>query len=608
MSVLDDLNHRYLDLHKGKEDAFWTTKMNLSGADEKDYEEKEIRLKNFTTDASQLPRIREELKNPNLTDDERIGLQGWMHFFEVNAMESEDAKRLQAKIVGMEGDLARARRDMQLGYRDPKTGELVRCSSIKLRLMVQTNPDEALRKAAWEGLRSLETFALDHGFIDIIKERNHLGRLMGYKDYYDWKVQMFEGFSKQELFRLLDELEENTRETCRASVENVAKEKGRESIQPWNFEFTTVGDLMAEKDPYLRFDSALAMWGQSFARMGIRYHGATLTLDLVDRRGKYENGFMHGPVPAFVDRGKFVPARINFTANAVPGQIGSGKRALETLFHEGGHAAHFANIKMPAPCFSQEFAPTSIAFAETQSMFLDSVVGDPEWLSRYARNKDGQPMPLDLIKRALREHHEFRAHGLRKLMIVPYFERILYEMSDDQLTAKNILEAGRRVETQMVFQPADSRPILSVPHLLASDSSAYYHAYVLAQMAVYQTRDFFRQRDGRIMDNPNVGRDLAEHYWKPGNSKTFLQFINDLTGKPFTAKATVDLVNKPLAAVYADADAAIAQEKAAPVSAGPVQLDASIKMIHGDTVVASTETAPFEQVAETYRAWLLKQG
>ncbi len=34
----------------------------------------------------------------------------------------------------------------------------------------------------------------------------------------------------------------------------------------------------------------------------------------------------------------------NFTSLATPNQVGSGKTALVTLLHEGGHAAHFANI------------------------------------------------------------------------------------------------------------------------------------------------------------------------------------------------------------------------------------------------------------------------
>jgi hypothetical protein len=216
-------------------------------------------------------------------------------------------------------------------------------------------------------------------------------------------------------------------------------------------------------------------------------------------------------------------------------------------------------------------------------------------------------MPATLIKMSLQEQHRYRAHSMRRLMIVPYFERALYKLSEPALTADNILKIGRETEAGMVFQNAAARPILSVPHLLASDSSAYYHAYVLAQMAVYQTRAFFTKRDGRIMDNPAVGRDLANTYWKPGNSKTFFQFLNELTGAPFSAAATVELVNTPLAAIYSEAETLIAREKDVPAATGAIDLDATIRMIHGDAEIASTARTPFESVAATYEDWLRRQ-
>ena len=92
------------------------------------------------------------------------------------------------------------------------------------------------------------------------------------------------------------------------------------------------------------FSRALKDWVQSFRRLGIQYRGATLTLDLLTREGKYENGFCHGPVPSFWQEGEWVPAVVNFTSLADPAQVGSGWSGLNTLFHEGGHAAHFANV------------------------------------------------------------------------------------------------------------------------------------------------------------------------------------------------------------------------------------------------------------------------
>jgi oligoendopeptidase F len=79
-----------------------------------------------------------------------------------------------------------------------------------------------------------------------------------------------------------------------------------------------------------------------------------MTLDLLDRKNKYSNGFCHWPQPAWVrPDGSWQPSRTNFTSLADPAAVGSGKTALTTLMHEAGHAAHFANIEMPSPLFSQ---------------------------------------------------------------------------------------------------------------------------------------------------------------------------------------------------------------------------------------------------------------
>lgn len=41
-------------------------------------------------------------------------------------------------------------------------------------------------------------------------------------------------------------------------------------------------------------------------------------------------------------------------------QVGSGKTALVTLLHEGGHAAHFANVDQHSPLFSQVGVQTCV--------------------------------------------------------------------------------------------------------------------------------------------------------------------------------------------------------------------------------------------------------
>ena len=84
------------------------------------------------------------------------------------------------------------------------------------------------------------------------------------------------------------------------------------------------------------FEDAVDVWARTFAALGIRYRGATMNLDLLDREMKYSNGFCHWPQPAyFTTSGEWVPSSTNFTSLASPGAVGSGKTALVTLLHEG---------------------------------------------------------------------------------------------------------------------------------------------------------------------------------------------------------------------------------------------------------------------------------
>lgn len=604
--LLAELNREYMRVHFDKEDAFWKDKMGLAARAPGEFEKMENRMQAWTADVSRLPALRAELARPGLSPDDRTGLQGWLRFFEVHAMENAAARELAARIVAMEARLQEARGAMRLGYVDP-AGGFTPASSVRLGLMVRTSPDEALRKAAHRGLQSIEREVLDKGFLDIVRERNRLGRMLGYEDYYDYKVSRNEGFSKRTLFGILGDLEARTRDACKSALDALARERGPAAREGWNFLYLTSGDVTAQMDPYFGFGTALDRWGRSFTALGIRYRGATLTLDLLDRKGKYENGFMHGPVPGYVDAGRFRPARINFTANAIPGQIGSGHRATETLFHEGGHAAHFSNILMPAPCFSQEYAPTSVAFAETQSMFLDSFIETPEWLLRYARDAAGAPMPLELIRANISKKHPYKAFALRAMLTVCFAEKAIYEMPEASLTPDNVLRTLREIESSLQFLNEGSRPVLSVPHLLAGESSAYYHGYVLAEMAVHQTRRFFERRDGFLADNPAIGRDLAEHYWKPGNARTFPEMIRDLTGHPFGAEASVEMVNKPLAEALDEAERAKARAGTGIAAIEP-DLDAAIRIVHGDEIIASNENGEdFASLASAFSDWLARR-
>jgi oligoendopeptidase F len=258
--------------------------------------------------------------------------------------------------------------------------------------------------------------------------------------------------------------------------------------------------------------------------------------------------------------------------------------------HEAGHAAHFANIDMPSPLFAQERAPTSVPYAELQSMFLDSLVGDAAWRAKYAISREGEPLPWDLHEADLKASHPYRVFALRAMIAVPYFEKALYEMSDEEITAESIKTLADKIERE-VQGGLSPRPLLSVPHLLSDEASCYYHGYVLAEMGVHQTRNFFFERDGYIVDNPKVGPTLTEQFWKPGNSQPFLSLVEKCTGKPLTGDAWI-------AELEQDIDEVLVEEKASyeksiaeadkSTTSAEVDLDMRIRIVDGDKVLADT--------------------
>jgi len=542
MKTLKDFNSEYLALHTTKENYFWTTYMGTE-EDPHALEKAEIAYKGYVSDPKNLHAAREALGEAS-TERERFAMQGWVNFFAANSVEGEEARKLQQELIEMETALFNKRSKIKLFYK--KEGQEIQASTVVLGTNISANPDEGIRKTSHEGLQQLERWVLENGFLPLVAKRNAFARAQGYRNYFEYRVHKNERLTYEELFTILKEFETLTRDSCQKLLKDIAAKKGPDAILGHNIKFAAAGDAETQLDPYFPFSRSLETWIKSFSRLGIRYRGAELTLDLFDRKGKYENGFMHGPQPCFFDQaqgGKWRPSRINFTSNATPTQVGSGRRALATLFHEGGHAAHFANITQDAPCFSMEYPPTSMAYAETQSMFCDSLIGDADWMKLYAKDIQGNAIPDEIIRHSMTLTHPFETFLERNILLVPYFESRLYALTDDERTPEAVLSLARKTEKEILGVECSPRPVLAVPHLLGAESACSYQGYLLANMAVYQTRSHFEKKYGYLVDNAEIGPEIARHYWNPGNSISHNDTIKSLTGQRLSGRPLADHCN-----------------------------------------------------------------
>ncbi|WP_421197224.1 M3 family metallopeptidase [Aeromonas enteropelogenes] len=598
-NYFNQLNADYLQVHRCKEDLFWSTYMGTSD-DQAGFTAAEQAYKGFCANPARLPELREMLALAQ-EEDLKWGLKGWLAFFECNVIEDPQAAALMDELVAAEADLFARRKGLKLTLLDEQ-GREVAGSLPAASTALAASADEAVRQSALAMFHTLEQWVIDNGYLEIVALRNRFACAMGYRDYFDYKVHKNEQMSPEQLFAILDDFIARTEQRLHQSLVELKAAKGEEALLPHNLRYSVSGDVTRQLDPYVPFSRALKDWVESFRRLGIQYRGATLTLDLLTREGKYENGFCHGPVPSFWQEGEWVPAVVNFTSLANPAQVGSGWSGLNTLFHEGGHAAHFANVTGNAPCFSQEFPPTSMAYAETQSMFCDSLLDDADWLKRYARNDAGEPIPDALIEAMIAARQPFRAFNERQIALVAYFERDLYAMADGDRTPAAVLALARQWERK-ILGVESPRPLLAIPHLLNQESACAYHGYLLALMAVEQTRAFFLKRDGYLTDNPRIGPDLAAHYWGPGNGKSHDETLRSLTGEGFSAAPLAEACNRSVAEAWQQAQACMAAARQRPPAGEGTPLDAHIRVVHGAELIADNSESEARMLAD-FEAWI----
>lgn len=118
--------------------------------------------------------------------------------------------------------------------------------------------------------------------------------------------------------------------------------------------------------------------------------------------------------------------------------------------------------------------------------------------------------------------------------------------------------------------------------------------YTLAEMSVYQTRSFFFQRDGYIVDNPKVGPTITQAYWNCGNSRPFLEIVKELTGSELSGDAWISVLNETVEDKVArerkEYEEALAQETASLESLDQI-LKMNVRFVDGDEVIADSSSA-----------------
>jgi Angiotensin-converting enzyme len=188
---VDTFNQDYEAKHEAFEKQFWGTKMNLASTSETVYSAENLsktkaEMENLLSD----PETRQQAEHlrRSLPEEAPADLKKTLdiiirtcHCYDMSS--APEAKKLREETGVLESQLEMARNQMKLGY-TASDGSFHAQSSVGLRNLMRTSADEAVRKAAYEGLRSIGPFVLGHGFVEIIKLRNKVAKNLGFIDYY----------------------------------------------------------------------------------------------------------------------------------------------------------------------------------------------------------------------------------------------------------------------------------------------------------------------------------------------------------------------------------------------------------------------------------------
>jgi hypothetical protein len=593
-ALLRELDEAYLALHVAYETAFWREYMGTPH-DGLPFVESLAALDAFRGDPEHARRISEALDAPDLADADRSALEAWEKYFALYSYSAESLA-IKERIAEIESRVNVEQSHYRGGYADPDTGEWISMPVNSVNMLIRTSPDERIRQAAHE---SMEIYAVAWigELAELVALRNELARTMGYGNYYDMQARRYEGVPAETIFGIFDRVRERLSPTY-DEIRTIALREPS-VLKPWNFVARFSGEAERAIDPYFPMEASIDRWLRSMRGLGVDFSGGNVTMDLVDRPGKHRGGFCHWPVPVHYAEGQRRPATAEFSCNALPNALGSGSDTVMTLFHEGGHAAHMLACEHPIAPLNTEYPPTSVAWAETQSMWFDGLIDSLAWRARYARDRDDAAYPEELHREILRAGSPLRGHDLLRIAGIVELERRLY--TSESVDEASIERIAREVWQQVTPCDESSNRLLSIPHIYALESSCYYHGYGLALMGVAMLDRTFLERYGYRTDCPRIAADLREG-WQHGGALDFFGGIELVAGRPFSPDDYID-------GILADADTRFAREKAeldaladVPMPELPDDLSAVMRVENGTEIVAESSRG-LRAMEANFRAW-----
>jgi peptidyl-dipeptidase A len=412
-------------------------------------------------------------------------------------------------------------------------GEYAGCqlSANDIRDILISSEDNAERRGAWEASKQIGPAAAPL-VLQLVELRNEFARSQGYRDIYALQLATQE-IDEDELLRLLDQLEQDTREPFLAFKGEVdaglVRRFGLTStaeLRPWHYNdpFFQDAPQLAEAhlDAYFKGKDLEHLTLDTFDRVGLDIRPSLAISDLYERPGKNQH--------AFCMRIGRHPERVHVLCNCR-----DNASWASTMLHEYGHAVYDLYIPERLPYFLREVAHTNST--EAIAMLFGRLTHEASWLEDVAGVASAEAQRIAASAR-LQLSWQMLVF-CRWMMVMVHFERALYADPGQDLDTLwwDLVE-----RYQGLTRPDGRHAPDWATKIHIALYPVYYHNYILGEMTASQLQHYIEHKLGTapLVRQPAAGAWLRERLFEQGALRPWNAALEYLTGEPLQPRYFVE--------------------------------------------------------------------
>ncbi len=427
---------------------------------------------------------------------------------------------------------------------------------------------EKLFKASWTRAEKGDANDTRSTIEKLVRLRLQKAKLMGKKDFAEWKLQDQMAPNPEAALDLMKQLAKPAVEQAKkeqAEIQELIKSQGGNfNVEPWDWNFYAEQVRKAKFDldeneikPYFEVNTVLEkgvfyaaekFFGLTFKKRTDLpvYHPDVVTYEVFDHTGKsialYYLDFYTRPSKSggawmnnYVEQSHLMGTKPVITNVYNYQKPAPGKPSLisfddvTTLFHEFGHSIHGMSANQKYASLSGTSVPRD--FVEFPSQINEHFALVPEVIKNYAVHYETkQPIPQALIDK-IKKASSFNQGYMTTELVSAAMTDMMWHTVTDESQFKPVLDFEKQALASNGFTLSAVPPRYHSPyfaHVFGGGYSAGYYAYIWAETLDADAWEWIQANGGMTREN---GDRYRKYILSVGNSEDLNEAYRKFTGR-----------------------------------------------------------------------------